>query len=295
MKVEVAGQTFTLAAKDLVGSKTINNLLQTPSQTQTATDTADERNVVLTVELDDWRSYLEFLDKRTASVEALKVISYLDNLQQAQRWCESKYFSVISKITPLGDQAIKTARNKISKLVNTFTKYQPAQVMPFRLLTNFQEVLTRIQTVDASDKLSYDDVRLIVLTLFTRDIYYDYLNFANKRDYKADKAVSDHSFILLSDSDSTRLLGSNEATSYNLSHSYVETVNFYSASTATDSTVSSNHHEVQTFSTGLKIKHAGDDYELVCYNKPSTYGRKYQIFLPYNIDLKRKLVCVFSV
>jgi len=74
MKVEVAGQTFTLAAKDLVGSKTINDLLQTLSQTQTATD--DKKNICLIVELDDWRSYLEFLDKRTASVEALKVINY---------------------------------------------------------------------------------------------------------------------------------------------------------------------------------------------------------------------------
>lgn len=51
MKVEVAGQTFTLAAKDLVGSKTINDLLQTLSQTQTATD--DKKNICLIVELDD--------------------------------------------------------------------------------------------------------------------------------------------------------------------------------------------------------------------------------------------------
>lgn len=169
MLVVVAGRTYNLADKDLVGSQTLKDLLH--SQYVSRSDT---EAIPIMVDLSDWQNYLMFLFQKTASIAALRVINYLDNLQQAQEWCLHRSFKIVFAPKSL-KQADKESRQELIDIINEITEYLPAQVMPFRLLTNFEEILTRIQAITPGHGVISTDVTHIVETLFSRRIqqYYN--------------------------------------------------------------------------------------------------------------------------
>ena len=173
MRVEIAGEIFTLADKDLDDSQTIKDLLQS----QYVFQSSDEA-IPIMVDLTDWRSYLEFLSRNLASEAALKVINYLDNLPQAQRWCDAKYSDILHHISQMNreEDINNAARKKISELVNKLTEFLPDQVLPVRLLTTFQDILTRLQsiTTNADMTLTAQEAKHIVRQLFSEYIYEAY-------------------------------------------------------------------------------------------------------------------------
>ena len=178
MRVEVAGEIFTVADEDLFGSKTIEDLLQSRYVSR-----SNNEAIPIMVGLADWHSYLEFLNKGIASESALRVINYLDNLSQAQRWCYLRYSNIL-RYTDLTDnvESVDPARNEITESINKLTEFLPEQVLPIGLLTTFEDILTRLQAVDTdvNSGITSDEAKHIVKSLFSSRIY-DAYNEATRR------------------------------------------------------------------------------------------------------------------
>jgi len=90
--VEVNQQNYSIAEEYLTGSKLIMGLLS---------DLGSDTNttiIPLGVNSDDWKAYLRFLTSRDAAIGALRVINYLDHIQQAREWCQRQHCVISSDI-----------------------------------------------------------------------------------------------------------------------------------------------------------------------------------------------------
>jgi len=175
--ITVANQPFTLSDEAIAGSTTITNLLD-------YSRSAAQQIIPVNVDLNDWYSYLDFLNAGQPTVEALKVIDYLDNVPQARQWCQLwRQQQQTARIDP--DEFVITRaviQDEIDKelitLINKQTEFETNQVIPFRSLQDFNDILARINS-PVKEVLTAADAQHIVSTLFHDDIVTNYNWVAN--------------------------------------------------------------------------------------------------------------------
>ena len=99
IQVLVPGQDepYYLSESDVEGSKTIEHL----RQYSTSYGLID-----VLVPLVEWDEYMQFLQTGNPSIPALKVIDYLDNLEQAKTWFWNRYESSINNNSNESEQQI---------------------------------------------------------------------------------------------------------------------------------------------------------------------------------------------
>jgi len=162
-----------IADENIVGSKTIENFLQYASSNP---------NVVipLSVNYNDWQQYLQFLNivhgsnngHNEVKIGALVIIDYLDNLQQAAKWCEL-YRSELQHNEIHNHNIIKST---MVYIINKYTQFIPNDVLPFDLLDDFNGILTRLNKDYNGKPVPINGTYNIVDTLYSPNIaktYYD--------------------------------------------------------------------------------------------------------------------------
>jgi hypothetical protein len=165
--VEVQGEIFQLSDTDVEGSKTIENLLNYNSSIN--------EPILINVNLNDWHAYLDFLNDNQADIGALKVIDYLDNLSQARLWCELTYILLKKKYENQSKEVYtEGAINKLilsilSDIIDRYTEFTIGEVLPFKLLSEFEDILQRIEE-QGNKALSTNDIDHIVYTLYSTNI-----------------------------------------------------------------------------------------------------------------------------
>ena len=199
VSVEVQGQMFDLETKDVIGSKTIENLIQYY--------TGGIVSVHIGVNLDDWYEYVDFLDYSNPTFAALKVIDYLDNVLQARIWCVLKY-RLLRKQYGIRDDNIVT--NTLITIINDNTQFIPEQVLPFDLLLDFDSILHRVKDIN-NNKLSVEHISHIVNTLYSpyiAGIYYNLIRLKSIGDMsvKYIDGIESLKFILQIDNDTFRVI-----------------------------------------------------------------------------------------
>ena len=227
--VKVSGEVYTLSDVDICGSKTIELLLDTCQ--------ADEHTPI-TIDVfscQDWCEYLNFLkhgvvttsnnlskldkcieyDISQTSIATLKIIDYLDNLQQGQQWCKLEYKrytefkqtrrrrnSIESTNSSDSDNSSDCSdysdddsyyesaandhwdkmniRDKLVSVINMHTAFNPCQLLPVELLIKFEDVLSSIKVL-GDKEISNNFVKHIVNNLFGGFVKHNYYTTCYKR------------------------------------------------------------------------------------------------------------------
>jgi len=94
IQILVPGQDepYYLSERDVEGSKTIENLRHYN------VNRGLYEPIDIIVPLADWDEYMQFLQHGTPSIGALKIIDYLDNLEQAKTWFWNRYENDINNV-----------------------------------------------------------------------------------------------------------------------------------------------------------------------------------------------------
>ena len=173
--VVVQGEKFNLNIKDIEGSKTIENLLDYGGGGEHHQNVGVDIPIPITVNLGDWYKYLDFLNHDEATIAALKVIDYLDNVDQARLWCNVGYTQLKQQnnINKYIDANIDF--NTIRQTINQYTEFIPEQVLPFELLVDFEDMLQRIKEWGNRPLPNYY-IKHIVYTLYSVKIAGVYYN-----------------------------------------------------------------------------------------------------------------------
>jgi len=367
VSIQVEGLLFELETKDVIGSKTIENLLQyynIDDSSQTRVD------ISLGVNLDVWYEYLDFLDYGQPTIGALKVIDYVDNTSQARTWCELYYRLLRRKHGLRNTDDTKDIKNILTQTINDNTQFVPQYILPFNLLDTFESILPRVKELSSTSKhLQYNIIQHIINTLFSSYVVNTYNNivtlksinnildgymtkinskrFILQTDTGNPKAANDNIILYYDDVDyyssgnpyyPLRLIGDNtEFISLRVAayygnikvydmgyknliyctndkpyienwkvwegfnqviHATCSSVKQVSSLTAIDNIhykPNIGYSPFEGFDTGMDITGTNTNYKLYCYNKPSTYGKNYYIYLPYEYDPIIKVVYAFCV
>ena len=164
IKIQIQGEIFELEPKDIIGSVTINNLLQY----YTGEDGNSHGNITipLGLSIETWYQYLDFLDYNQPTIGALRVIDYIDNVSQTKIWC-LLYYKLLRK--QYGSNHNDTIKDTLIKIVSDNTQYIPYEVLPFNLLDTFETMLPRIKEMSTTtgNVLPHNNVKHIINTLFS--------------------------------------------------------------------------------------------------------------------------------
>jgi len=199
MKVAVEGQVFNLHYRQLAGSKTIEGLLEYHKIN------ADEA-IPIYVKLDNWLAYMSFLSYSVESnpIGALVVINYLDNIEQTRRWCQLVYGDrkreLFARVNPISQEIDRRLTNDLSHIITQYTEFKPNEVLPFKLLYTFEDILARIQSF-GNQEVTADDTDHILKRLFSSSVGKWYIQFTRTKQYEKLTAVdltrlSDWMFIV---------------------------------------------------------------------------------------------------
>ena len=146
IQIDDAG-IFTLSLADISGSKTIQNSLL-HSTSNISNSTSDTRVVLkLPLSVQQWTSYMTFVNEGVPSLNALKVIDYLDDDDQFTKWyvamcmrdksfeditnCTSQTSFVMSNIKPyLGMKTLNKLIMCLRQYVKTDAKNAICWILP---------------------------------------------------------------------------------------------------------------------------------------------------------------------
>jgi len=182
----VAGLLFELADKDVIGSRTIGELLAFPTVSAL-------QPIPLEVDLNDWYEYLAYLsDKANKTGKAgksdkasktnkpdtfgsLRMIDYLDNVTQARQWCQRFWQQQKANLIGLNSDAVieEDIGRQLKDILNTYTAFDIDHVAPLSFFHGFTDILARINSPQP-DALSADDVKHIVMSLFSKKVIDNY-------------------------------------------------------------------------------------------------------------------------
>jgi hypothetical protein len=201
MLFNVSDEIFDVDDKDVIDSKTIENLLSYYDINSP---------IFLNVHIDDWYQYLDFLDYHQPTLAALKVIDYLDNVQQARLWCELQYMVLRKHKDMKNIYDPNTFIGILTQTINRYSEFIVDDVLPFKLLTTFEGILRRIKSM-GNKELSFDHVRDIVNTLFSQHIaklHYETHRFKSVPDIPLEFVddIERNKFILQIDNDTYRAI-----------------------------------------------------------------------------------------
>jgi hypothetical protein len=116
--ISVQGLLFSLSQDDIKDSRVIQDQIQYKEHYNF------NEPIVIDVPLHDWYEYLQFLKTGQASVAALKVIDYLENVQQVRMWFFNRY------------QTHDESENNILKTINDNTVFTMEQIFPIITIKN---------------------------------------------------------------------------------------------------------------------------------------------------------------
>ena len=214
--VKVDGKIYTLSDIDICGSKTIELLLDTCQSDEHTPITLD-----VLFSCQDWREYLNFLksdevvivlssldklNKYTTpyeisktSITTLKIIDYLDNLQQGIRWCKLEYerYEKFKQVCDHNDSSDSDdsadsidngdyedrrrtihwnkiiIRDILVNVINNNTVFNPCQLLPTQLIIRFEDILSIIKILGDSE-ITTTFAKHIVDNLFAEHISWYY-------------------------------------------------------------------------------------------------------------------------
>jgi hypothetical protein len=228
---QVQNKIFNVQDKYITGSKTIENLLHDTKSPDI------NQPIPIFVDLYDWGSYLDFLYHDQLTVGALKVIDYLDNLQQARHWCKLEYQFLRQQeehryhINDTRDAMINfindtnVIRNIMIKTINTYTEFIPDDVLPLEVLNNLETILLHFKNI-GDKEVPLEDMRDIIYNLYSTRIslLYGYLvNDIKKLDIKTAKDAkffAKHGFILESADHTNIVINKNQTLSGHSNDNY---------------------------------------------------------------------------
>jgi len=333
IKVKVLGddELFSLSQQDVVGSKTIENLVNYNYDVN--------EPIHIGVSIDKWLSYVDFLQTGNPTINALQVIDYLDNISQAKTWYLNQYNA--------GDD-----HQHIQMLISTHTNFLPLDTIPFVLTTNINQMLPYLDNLTV---IPQDYIFHIFDKLYPSDIGYNYsytLFETNDMLPTVADSIVKYSYILKSTITHNLYVDDNIILSvpnsclngpkpafispriaeyyqnnkmYNFSNHLITCPYIHAPYLRLDQ---NNYHQQQDninntneimiccsptenkrfmdinlynpnssyqphsgYITEIQIR----DYTLLSYNRPSTYGRDYYVYLPYEQDPYIKVIYAFCI
>ena len=178
--IEVKGDRFNLPESDIVGSRVIEDLLQ-------YRELEDNEAIVVKVEPRDWYKYVNFLLHDIPSFGALKVIDYLDNVEQARRWVVAEREELETNRHYLLDYYLdaygkrRSVRNKLVEIINQYTQFDPIELLPTDLLMGIDDIVSYIKSL-GDQQISLEFAKYIVDELFSRRMNYVYSDDSHDND-----------------------------------------------------------------------------------------------------------------
>lgn len=173
LTVTVTDRQFDIDEGHLADSQLIQYVLQLNGDDLT-------KPIPIYVELDDWLAYLDYLNypnSKTATVGALRVIDYLENPQQAKEWADIYFAGKQSFIRQgllagnLYERQSAPFRQFIEQMkavVRYNTGYDYQDLLPVGMMTNFEDLMYRNQTLTQQEVPDF--IRAVINCLFSNRV-----------------------------------------------------------------------------------------------------------------------------